>query len=277
MTPVTYLFVPATRTERIAKAFAAGAQAVIVDLEDAIDAIDKVAARAQLDGFLIASVQPVWIRTNAVSTQWFQEDMALVKKHVLNISGVMLAKTESARNIDAVNATSDENVTIPVIALVESAAGMLALDSICAHPHVTRIAFGSADLSRELGCEDAWDTLQFARSQVVLHSAACQLLSPIDGVTFTLDNADTVQQDAALAARHGFGAKLCIHPSQLKPTLQGFAPTTQQLQWATNILAASASGSGAQRLQGQMVDRPVIERARQILQRHESLHPEAAT
>jgi citrate lyase subunit beta/citryl-CoA lyase len=83
-----------------------------------------------------------------------------------------------------------------------------------------------------------------------------------------------VQQDAARAARHGFGAKLCIHPSQLKPTLQGFAPTAQQLQWATNILAAAATGSGAKRLHGQMVDRPVIERASQILQLHASFHPD---
>lgn len=277
MTPVTYLFVPATRTERIAKAFAAGAHAVIVDLEDAIDAADKAAARAQLDEFLAASEQPIWIRTNAVSTPWFEADRALARKHAQRISGVMLAKTESALDIDAVNGKSGDGLSIPVIALVESAAGMLALDRICAHPQVSRISFGSADLSRDLACEDAWDTLQYARAQVVLHSASCQLLSPIDGVTFALDNADIVQRDAALAARHGFGAKLCIHPSQLQPALQGFAPTAEQLQWATRIMAAGGLGSGAQRLQGQMVDRPVIERARQILQRHASLHPEAAT
>ncbi len=268
MTPVTYLFVPATRTERIAKAFSAGAHAVIVDLEDAIDAGAKDGARVQLDAFLTASVQPVWIRTNAVTTQWFEDDLALVKKHSQKVAGVMLAKTESPFEVDAVN--GDNAGDIAVIALVESAAGVLALERICAHPRVTRVAFGSADLSRDIGCEDAWDTLQFARSQVVLHSAVAHLLSPIDGVTFALDKPDVVERDAALAARHGFGAKLCIHPSQIKPTLQGFAPTAQQLQWATQILAAGASGSGAQRLRGEMVDRPVIERARQILQRHES-------
>ncbi len=271
MTPVTYLFVPATRTERIAKAFSAGAHAVIVDLEDAIDAGAKDQARAQLDAFLTASVQPVWIRTNAVTTQWFEDDLKLVEKHQKKVAGVMLAKTESPFEVDAVDAGTEGKEGTAVIALVESAAGMLALERICAHPRVTRIAFGSADLSRDLGCEDAWDTLQFARSQVVLHSAAAHLLSPIDGVTFALDQPDVVQRDAALAARHGFGAKLCIHPSQINPALQGFAPTEQQLQWATQILAAGASDSGAQRLQGQMVDRPVIERARQILQRHDSL------
>jgi citrate lyase subunit beta/citryl-CoA lyase len=269
MTPVTYLFVPATRTERIAKAFAAGAHAVIVDLEDAIDASEKVAARAQLDAFLTASVRSVWIRTSAVTTQWFEDDLVLIKKHAKKLAGVMLAKTESPFEVDAVDIGNGDDMA--VIALVESAAGMLALERICAHPRVIRIAFGSADLSRDLGCEDAWDTLQFARSQVVLHSAAAHLLSPMDGVTFALDQPDVVQRDAALAARHGFGAKLCIHPSQLQPTLQGFAPTVQQLQWAQKILDAAASGSGAQRLQGQMVDRPVIERARQIFQRHESL------
>ena len=267
MTPVTYLFVPATRTERIAKAFAAGAQGVRVDLEDAIDASEKIDARARLDVFLTASVHPVWVRTNAVTTQWFEDDLALIKKHSQKVAGVMLAKTESPFEVDVVDAGAEGTA---VIALVESAAGMLALERICAHPRVIRIAFGSADLSRDLGCEDTWETLQHARSQVVLHSAAADLLSPIDGVTFALDQPDVVEHDAALAARHGFGAKLCIHPSQIKPALQGFMPTAQQLQWAQEILDAGASGSGAQRLRGQMIDRPVIERARQILQRHES-------
>jgi citrate lyase subunit beta/citryl-CoA lyase len=276
MTPVTYLFVPASRPDRIAKAFATGAHAVIVDLEDAIDAADKTKAREQLGAFLMTSVHSIWIRVNAVSTPWFDDDRALARKHAHKISGVMLAKTESAQDIDKVNEASATSPLLPVITLVESAAGVLALAIICAHPQVARIAFGSADLARDLGCEDAWETLQFARAQVILHSASCQLPSPIDGVTFALDNPDIVQQDAARAARHGFGAKLCIHPSQLKPTLQGFAPTAQQLQWATDILAAAA-GAGAQRLHGQMIDRPVIERASQILQRHASLRSESVT
>ena len=89
-------------------------------------------------------------------------------------------------------------------------------------------------------------------------------------MSFVLDQTDPVREEAARAARHGFGAKLCIHPAQLAPTHAGFAPTPAQLQWAHSVLAAAEQGSGAQRLGGQMIDRPVIDRARQILARHPS-------
>ena len=154
--------------------------------------------------------------------------------------------------------------------MVESARGIVNLADIGQHPGLHRMAFGSADLSRDLGCEDSWDSLSHARQAMVLHSTACGLPAPIDGVSFVLDQTDPVREEAARAARHGFGAKLCIHPAQLAPTHAGFAPTPAQLQWAHSVLAAAEQGSGAQRLGGQMIDRPVIDRARQILARHPS-------
>ena len=271
MTPVTYLFVPATRIERVAKAFAAGAHAVIVDLEDAIDPSRKSAARDQLDAYLGEASRAVWIRINAVSTQWFSEDIKLISRHANRIAGVMLAKTESLSDLDAVNAAYERHSPIKIIALVESAAGMLSMHDICRHPQVSRVAFGSADLSKDLGCEDAWDTLQFARSQVVLLCAANNLPAPIDGVTFELDRATVVREDAVRASRYGFGAKLCIHPAQLQPAIEGFTPTAQQLQWANSVLQTASAGSGAQRLEGQMVDKPVVDRARQMMERYERL------
>lgn len=269
MTPITYLFVPATRPERIAKAFAAGAHAVIADLEDAVDAQDKLSARAHLDVCLPTLDQRVWLRLNAATSPWFEDDLALVARHRDRIAGVMLAKTESSFEIDALESAAGQDMGI--MPLVESAAGLLALEKICAHPRVVRIAFGSADLARDLGCEDDWDVLQFARAQVVLHSAAAHLLAPVDGVTFALDVPAQVETDAARAARWGFGAKLCIHPSQLAPAVRGFAPAQHQLDWARGVMQAADGGSGAQRWQGQLIDRPVIERARHILQRHEAL------
>jgi len=226
--PVSYLFVPASRCERIAKAVAAGAQAVIVDLEDAVDPAQKGEARKQLAQYLQEAPLKPWLRINAIGTPWHEE---------------------------------------PLIALVESARGIVNLADIAQHPGLHRMAFGSADLARDLGCEDSWETLVHARQAMVLHCAAARLSAPIDGVSFVLDQAEPVQQDAARAARHGFGAKLCIHPAQLAPTHEGFAPSAAQLQWATAVLAAAAQGSGAQRVAGQMIDRPVIERARQLMAR----------
>jgi len=264
--PVSYLFVPASRCERIAKALAAGAQAVIVDLEDAVDPAHKAEARAQLAQHLLlnagSAIKP-WLRINALGTPWFADDMALVAQSGAQLAGVMLPKTESQQDLAQVQGLT----ALPLIALVESARGITRLSDIGSHPGLHRMAFGSADLSRDLGCEDSWDSLSHARQAMVLHSAAFGLPAPMDGVSFVLDQTGPVREDAARAARHGFGAKLCIHPAQIAPTHEGFAPSPAQLQWAQMVMAAADQGSGAQRVNGQMIDRPVIERARQILAR----------
>lgn len=270
MTPLSYLFVPATRTDRIAKAFEAHSDAVIVDLEDAVDASQKQSAREQVQAYFDShrgTTQTVWLRINAVATPWFADDLALVNRHHPGIAGVMLAKTESDADLDALQTALA--LPLPVIALVESAKGILSLASISHHPSVTRLAFGSADLARDLGCEDAWDTLLHARMQMLLHSTCAGLEAPIDGVTFSLDDAARVSFEASRAARAGFGAKLCIHPAQLAPTHAGFAPSPEQVQWASRVLDSGAAGSGAQRLNGEMIDKPVVERAQKIMARHQ--------
>ena len=266
MNAITYLFVPATHTDRIAKAFAAGAHAVIVDLEDAIDPADKLTAREQLAGFLASSAPPVWVRVNAVTTQWFADDMLMLQAQRDGVAGIMLSKTESKADLDKTAVTSGS--ALPVIALIESARGVLALGDICSHASVVRLAFGSADLSSDLGCEDSHEALLGARAQLVLQSSAARLPAPIDGVTFSVDDMSLIREDAARAARMGFGAKLCIHPSQLSPTLEGFSPSERDVLWAQKIVAATAGHAGAIKLDGKMVDKPVIARARLILGQH---------
>lgn len=268
MNAITWLFVPATRTDRIAKAFQAGAHAVIVDLEDAIDSAEKAMAREQLTNFLASSGSPVWIRVNAVTTDWFADDMTMLRARQNRIAGIMLPKTESGADLDNTTVSSAPN--LPVIALIESARGILALSDICEHASVARLAFGSADLSTDLGCEDTHECLLSARSQVVLHSSAVRLPAPIEGGTFSVDVPSLVRDDAARAARMGFGAKLCIHPSQLAPTLEGFRPLDRDVLWAEKIVAVTEGQNGAIKLEGNMVDKPVIERARQILRRRDA-------
>jgi citrate lyase subunit beta/citryl-CoA lyase len=263
MNAITWLFVPATRTDRIAKAFLAGAHAVIVDLEDAIDPADKAKARDQLANFLASSRSPVWVRVNAVSTKWFSDDMSMLRTHQNRIAGIMLPKTESHTDLDHTTIASASN--LPVIALIESARGILALTHICSHASVVRLAFGSADLSSDLGCEDTYESLLSARAQLVLHSSAVRLPAPIDGVTFSVDVPSLVRDDAARAARMGFGAKLCIHPSQLASTLEGFRPSDHDVLWAEKIVAVTGVQKGVIKLEGNMVDKPVIERAHQTL------------
>lgn len=268
MNAITWLFVPATRTDRIAKAFQAGAHAVIVDLEDAIDPAGKAMAREQLASFLASSGSPVWVRVNAVATEWFADDLAVLRAHRDRIAGIMLPKTESGADLD--KTVADSGNAFPMIALIESARGILALSDICNHASVVRLAFGSADLSSDLGCEDTHEFLLSARSQVMLHSSAVRLPAPIDGVTFSVDVPSLVRDDAARAARMGFGAKLCIHPSQLAPTLEGFRPSARDVLWAEKIVAVTAGQNGAIKLEGNMVDKPVIERAHLILRRRDA-------
>jgi citrate lyase beta subunit len=238
-----------------------------VDLEDAVDAADKATARAQLGDYLRGAPAGValWVRINAVQTPWFEDDLVLLKEHRAVLAGVMLSKTQSSADVRRLDGV------LPVLALIESAQGLLALADISRHPGVVRLAFGSADLSRDLGCEDADEVLAPMRAQLVIHSAAAGLLSPVDGVTFALDDPQRVQADAARAARSGFGAKLCIHPHQLLPVVRGFAPTQAQCDWAEKVLAAAQAGSGARRLDGEMVDKPVIERASALLARRDAL------
>jgi len=261
--PITWLFVPATRPERLAKAFAAGAHAVIADLEDAVDPQDKDSARARMGEVLAGNTsQGLWLRINAVGTPWFAADLELVHQYRHGLAGVMLPKTESAADLRTLACE------LPLLALIESARGLLALGEICRAPQLARLAFGSVDLARDLGCEEDWELLLPARMQIVTHSAAARLPAPVDGATLVLDPADQAGRDAARSVRLGFGGKLCIHPSQLAPVMQGFAPTGEQVQWATRVVALSLqAGLGAQRIDGQMVDRPVIERAHALLAR----------
>jgi citrate lyase subunit beta/citryl-CoA lyase len=256
--PVSYLFVPATRIDRIAKARQAGADAVIVDLEDAVAASDKPAARAALAQFLQQAAQPVWVRCNAVGTAWHAEDLASLRAGVRGLAGIVLPKTESSADATALG------VDVPVLALVESARGIAQLADIAGSTAVARLALGTVDLALDLGCVDSWETLLLARSQVVLHSRLANFPAPVDGVTVAIGDPEAAERDARRARELGFGAKLCIHPSQIAPVHKGFAPTPEQRAWAQKILALAGDG-GAVKIDGQMIDKPVVDRARALL------------
>lgn len=248
------LFVPASRPDRFAKAAASGADAVILDLEDAVGADDKDAARASLDtGF---TDLPVIVRINAKGTPWHEADVATVAG--LPVAAVILPKAEDVL-------TCDEIATItgkPVIALIESARGLANARAIAAAPGVVRLAFGSIDFCADLGCEHLRDVLLPARTELVLASRLAGIAAPIDGVTVQLDDARLTQEDAAHARALGMTGKLCIHPRQVGLVRDAFTPTPSEVDWAHRVLAA---GDGAVAVDGAMVDEPVRIRARMIL------------
>lgn len=251
------LFVPADRPERFGKAAASGADAVILDLEDAVEPEAKDRAHAALNTSFTS--RPVLIRINARETRWHLDDLAAVAR--LAPAGVMLPKAEHPRDLDEVAAALAPS--IPIVALVESAAGLAQARAIAAHPAVARLAFGSVDFCADLGCAHTREALAAARFELVLASRLAGLAAPLDGVTTALDDPGAATDDARHARSLGFGGKLAIHPRQIAPIREGFCPDAAEIVWAEKVLAVA--GVGAVAVDGAMVDEPVRIRARALL------------
>ena len=261
--PHAYLFVPADRPERIAKARASGADAVIVDLEDAVAPEAKVRAREALAA-LLDEAAPLVVRINAAGTPWFDDDLELCRHP--GVAAIMLPKAEG---IDAV-CTVVETTYQDVLPIIESARGLHEMDSIARVPGVIRLAFGSVDLALDLGIECAPDGTEIEllafRSQLVLASRLAGLAAPVDGVSTAIDDLQRLQADTERSRRLGFGAKLCIHPKQLATVQAVFTPSPERLDWARRVCkACETAGGSAVAVDGQMVDLPVVQRARAVL------------
>lgn len=259
------LFVPATRPERFEKALAAGADAVIIDLEDAVERTAKTQARDHVREFARnAAPASFLLRVNDASTPWFEDDLALCADCDA-IAGIMLPKTESAAQVSRVAAVGK-----PVVPIIESARGVLALAEIAGAGGIQRLSFGYLDLMLDTATTP--DTagarllLDHIRCQILLHSAANALAAPLDGVYPNFGDGDGLAQLAAQVRDMGFGGMLCIHPKQVGVIHTVFQPAEQEVSWARRVLEqAEATASSAFQLDGQMVDAPVIERARRIV------------
>ena len=256
----SWLFVPGNRPERFDKACAAGADVVIVDLEDAVAPADKAQAREAVRTWLSAS-KAVVLRINAADTAWFEDDLAIVA--LPGVMGVMLPKAEAAAPLAELHRRAPQARLVP---LVETALGLWNAREVAGAPGVERIAFGSVDFQLDLGINGEGEELLLARSQLVLASRVAGRLPPIDGVTVALDDPDVLAEDVARARRLGFAGKLCIHPRQVAGVNAGFMPPPAEIAWAREVIrAADAAGGNAVRIDGKMIDRPIIERARGVL------------
>lgn len=258
---VSWLFVPASRPERFAKAVDSGADVVVIDLEDAVAADDKTEARANLlREWPRGAGVPVVVRVNGIRTAESAADLAACRE--LAPAAVMLPKTESAEDVRAAADASG----VPVLPLIESALGLVGLPGIAAATGVVRLLFGSVDLALDLGVTDdaALDT---ARADLVRWSAACGLPQPVDGVSTAIRDTGVVTRETERGKAWGFGGKLCIHPSQVPLVHAAFAPGEEELVWARRVLAVESGGAAM--VDGEMIDRPVVERARRIVREAE--------
>lgn len=260
------LFVPATRPERIPKALATGADVVIVDLEDAVAEPLKVEARNHLDAFLAANpAARVLVRINAPGHAQQAEDLSVCAAQP-GVIGVLLPKVESASQVAAAAACGK-----PVWPIIESARGLAMLSEISAASGVERLSFGALDLGLDLGLASgtpgAERMLDQARYALLLHSRLANLAPPLDSVFPDINDLHGLARMTRDARDMGFGGLLCIHPSQVAVVHDTLMPSADELTWAQRVLAAGASGDGVFVVDGQMVDAPVLGRARRLLQR----------
>lgn len=260
------LFVPAANLDRIPKALATDASIVIVDLEDAVEADAKFSVRQQLERW--ANDNPgrrFFLRINSAKSPWFIDDLAFAGRIDKSILGVVLPKAESSKDIIPV-----ERLGVPVVPLIETAAGVTNLKDICSVDGVTRLSFGELDMCLSLGVDrhskGAKRLINHIRAEICLHSRAAKLNPPLDTVYPNFKDAAGFRKRLKLAKEMGFGGSLCIHPKQLEVVHDVFMPKPEDLAWAKRVVDATKKfGNSVFQLDGEMIDKPVIEHAQAIL------------
>ena len=279
----TVLFVPGNRPDRVDKAVRAGADAVIIDLEDAVPVDLKAETRPKVRQKVIEhGDQRIFVRVNALDTEFFQEDIDSVV--VKGLDGVIAPKVESAAQIRTVYealvvAEEKQGITpgqILIMPLIESAAGVERISEIVAEKTVRdrlfTVFFGALDYTLDMGIEMTREgvELHYPRSRIAIACRAAGIEPPIDS-PFMIDLRDieALKADAARARALGFQGKQCIHPNQIEPCHAIFSPSQEEIQQAERIVAAfeeaEAKGTAALQLDGKFIDYPAVERARRII------------
>lgn len=272
----TWLFVPGDRWERFDKAVAAGPDHVVLDLEDAVPGPRKSAARSNVLQWLSAG-GAAWVRVNGVGTSEHAADLdALLTARPEGLRGLMLPKATLAA-LGALRAYyGGDFPPVPLVALIEDAAGIRDAFTIADDPAVVAVAFGAIDYALDIEAEESFEPLLYARSALVAAARAAGLPGPIDGVSVDVGDPAAAGHQARRSRALGFAGKLCIHPSQIESVALAFAPSPEDVAWARELESAmreigvdlsTCDPAMAVTVDGQMVDRPVILRARRALAR----------
>jgi citrate lyase subunit beta/citryl-CoA lyase len=273
----TLLFVPADKPEMLAKAQARHAEAIIVDLEDAIAVAAKAQARTGLANELVrgALVGPsaVCVRINPLEQGGLADLEALSRRAV---DAIVMPKADSAAGVkavrDAIDAILPDGQTVALIPQVESARGAVELQAIAGVGGIAALAFGGEDLCADLGVPRSEDSLELLvpRALVALHARAAGLPA-IDTVYTAIDDPDGLIRETHVARKLGFSGKLLIHPAQIDPVRRVLRPSEDEVRWARKIVDAGVRADngdeGARLVDGKMVDAPVVAQARRILAR----------
>lgn len=276
----SYLYVPGDRSDMLSKSLARGADALIVDLEDAVAPTAKQAAREKVARWLadLPADLPteVWVRTNP--GELGHDDAAAVVGP--RLAGLVVAKTESVDELAALDqvlraAEQAHDLPVgalPVVPLLESASAVLSAERIAAGPRVRRLQLGEADLRADIGITPSDDEreLLHLRSHVVLVSAALRLDPPVAPTSVLVHDADGLRGSTLALARMGFVGRACIHPAQVAVVNEVFTPTPDEVERARALVAAFdraiAAGEGVMvDDSGRMVDEAVVRQSRKVL------------
>jgi (S)-citramalyl-CoA lyase len=263
----SWLFTPATRPDRLARAFAAGADVAILDLEDAVAPVDKAQARTTALDYLVndpADGVRHALRINGLDTRTGISDLDALLGSRAAPDFLVLPKTETAGHLQILDRLlTAAGKDTRLIGLIESARGLAALEAIAAAtPRLTGLMLGAADMAADLGSATAWAPLAFARGRLI---AACALagVTPIDAPFFNLRDEAGLKQEVAAAVALGFAAKAAIHPAQIAAINAALTPSAQAVDKARAILAENAKGVGT--IDGQMIDEAIARKARRTL------------
>ena len=277
------MFAPGNHARRVANALSLNADAVILDLEDAVATAEKCVARGAVVAALALARRPLlYVRVNATDTEFCYGDLVAIVRPGLD--GIVLPKVESA----AALATIDWLLTqlereqglvpraIDLIPIIETARGLDGLDVVlAAGTRVRHVAFGAGDFTLDVNM--AWSRteaeLAFARARIVTASRAAGIEAPFDTVWVDLADEQGLEMSARTALGFGFGfqGKMCIHPKQIGIVNRVFTPGESEVAYAERVVAAfaeaEAAGSAAIQLDGKFIDYPILYRAQRVLEK----------
>jgi citrate lyase subunit beta/citryl-CoA lyase len=257
--PRSWLFAPGHNERLLRLVFDAGADVVLLDLEDAVPPDLKDRARDMVGE--VAAARPCWVRVNRARTEACERDLDRLAGSAL---GLRIPKVESAAEVAWV---ADRAPEVPLDCTIESARGVLAAFEIASAPACALLSYGGLDLAVDLGITGGEQETLFARSFLAIATRAAGKPPPSDGVHPLLEDDDGLRKEAESARRLGFFGKSAIHPRQVPIINAVFSPTPEELAWARKVLAAfeASGGAATKTADGEFVDKPVADRARQLL------------
>jgi citrate lyase subunit beta / citryl-CoA lyase len=277
----SFLFAPGNHARRVEKALSLDADAVILDLEDAVAIAEKPATRTAVTAVLTRPRRStLYIRINALDTEFCIGDLLAVVRPGLD--GIILPKVETAAGLFAVDwlllqLEREHGLggrSIDLIPIIETARGLAAIDEIlAAGTRAKRVAFGAGDFTRDL--DMVWSRgeieLGYARARIATAARAAGLEAPLDTVWVDLSDAAGLEASARTALALGYQGKMCIHPEQIAVVNGVFTPSPAEVEFSERVVAAfgraEAEGSAAIQLDGKFIDYPIVYRAQRILDR----------